>query len=62
LVAPSRLVSPLPRHHDLGAEIVPDHLDSGATTAHPRLLEALQDYLFDEPPSGWDDVFTMTHK
>ena len=21
-----------------------------------------QDYLFDEPPSGWDGVFTMTHK
>jgi adenylate cyclase len=21
-----------------------------------------QDYLFDEPPSGWDRVFTMTHK
>ena len=21
-----------------------------------------QEYLFDEPPSGWDGVFTMTHK
>ena len=21
-----------------------------------------QDYLFDEPPTGWDGVFTMTHK
>jgi adenylate cyclase len=21
-----------------------------------------QKYLFDEPPSGWDGVFTMTHK
>jgi adenylate cyclase len=21
-----------------------------------------QDYLFDEPPSGWDGIFTMTHK
>jgi adenylate cyclase len=21
-----------------------------------------QDYLFDEPPIGWDGVFTMTHK
>jgi adenylate cyclase len=21
-----------------------------------------QEYLFDEPPMGWDGVFTMTHK
>ena len=21
-----------------------------------------QEYLFDEPPTGWDGVFTMTHK
>ena len=21
-----------------------------------------QEYLFDEPPAGWDGVFTMTHK
>jgi hypothetical protein len=21
-----------------------------------------QEYLFDEPPVGWDGVFTMTHK
>jgi len=35
---------------------------NGPTTARPRLWKRCQDYLFDEPPSGWDGVFTMTHK
>jgi adenylate cyclase len=33
--------------------------DDGPSRAY---WKRCQDYLFDEPPSGWDGVFTMTHK
>jgi adenylate cyclase len=33
--------------------------DEGPSRAY---WKRCQDYLFDEPPSGWDGVFTMTHK
>jgi len=30
---------------------------------HPAMYwKRCQEYLFDEPPVGWDGVFTMTHK
>jgi len=35
---------------------------SGSGGASSALRKRCQDYLFDEPPSGWDGVFTMTHK
>ena len=33
--------------------------DDGPSRAY---WKRCQDYLFDDPPSGWDGVFTMTHK
>jgi len=33
--------------------------DDGPSRAY---WKRCQEYLFDEPPSGWDGVFTMTHK
>jgi adenylate cyclase len=33
--------------------------DDGPSRAY---WKRCQDYLFDEPPAGWDGVFTMTHK
>jgi len=33
--------------------------DEGPSRAY---WKRCQEYLFDEPPSGWDGVFTMTHK
>jgi hypothetical protein len=33
--------------------------DDGPSRAY---WKRCQEYLFDEPPTGWDGVFTMTHK
>jgi adenylate cyclase len=33
--------------------------DDGPSRAY---WKRCQEYLFEEPPSGWDGVFTMTHK
>jgi adenylate cyclase len=38
-------------------------LDRWPTDGPARMYwKRCQEYLFDEPPSGWDGVFTMTHK